>query len=159
MMGEEGPHLNIRQSDKRDIAQLIRMRFDFTAEYKEIEADLFKPYYEESLPFFEQMMIDDNWRIWVAEDEGRIVSHVFVQIIETIPRPGRKRSPYGYVTNVYTVPAYRSKGIGGMIMQEIKDWSHKHGLTFLMVWPSEASVEFYERHGFNRNEEILELPL
>lgn len=60
------------------------------------------------------------------------------------------------MTNVYTIPEYRCKGIGGMILEEVNKWSKDNGLTFLMVWPSETIVQFYERHGFQRNEEIME---
>lgn len=132
------------------------MRFDFTAEYKEIDPNLFEPFVEECNRFFEEAFETDRWRVWVAEDKDKIVSHTFLQIIDTIPRPGRKRSPYGYVTNVYTLPEYRGKGIGSMIMDEVNKWSKGNGLTFLMVWPSETSIEFYERNGFKINEEILE---
>lgn len=131
----------IRQSNKNDINQLIKMRFEFTAEYKELENDLFE---------------SKKWFVCVAEVEGKIVSHVFVEIIDTIPRPGRVRSPFGYVTNVYTVPEYRSKGIGSMIMEKINCLAKDSGLTFIMVWPSETSVKFYEKHGFKRAEEVME---
>lgn len=132
------------------------MRFDFTAEYKEIDTNLLEPFIEECNRFFEEAFETDRWMVWVAEDKDKIVSHTFLQIIDTIPRPGRKRSPYGYVTNVYTLPEYRGKGIGSMIMDEVNKWSKDNGLTFLMVWPSETSIEFYERNGFKINEEILE---
>jgi GNAT superfamily N-acetyltransferase len=148
--------LIIRQSNKTDIEQLIKMRFDFTAEYQEIDPNLFESFVEESNQFFEEAIETDRWVIWVAEDKNRIVSHTFLEIIDTVPRPGRKKSPYGYVTNVYTIPEYRSKGIGSMIMDELNKWSIDNGLTFLMVWPSETSIDFYEKNGFKRNEEIYE---
>jgi GNAT superfamily N-acetyltransferase len=98
----------------------------------------------------------ESWVVWVAELEGKLVSHIFIQIIDTVPRPGRSYSPYGYVTNVYTIPEHRSKGIGSMIMEQINHWSKENNLTFLMVCPSETSVEFYERHGFARTIEVME---
>jgi GNAT superfamily N-acetyltransferase len=148
--------LIIRQMDYHDINQLIQMRYDFTAEYKELEAGLFEAFSEECRAFFEEMLHSNRWVAWVADVDGRIVSHIFVQIIDTIPRPGRDKSPYGYVTNVYTIPEYRSKGIGSKIIREVKQWAKSNGLTFLMVWPSEASVEFYERFGFRHAKEVME---
>jgi GNAT superfamily N-acetyltransferase len=148
--------LIIRPFDKKDINQLIKMRFDFTAEYKELDQDLFESFSEECRLFFEEMFLSNRWVAWVAEVDDRIVSHVFVEIIDTIPRPGRKNSPYGYVTNVYTTPEYRSMGIGSKIMEEVNRWANENELTFLMVWPSETSVDFYERHGFSKAKEVME---
>jgi GNAT superfamily N-acetyltransferase len=148
--------LIIRQYTIDDVPQLIRMRFDFTAESKEIDPNLYEPFYVECKSFFEEIIDSGRWKIWVAEVDGEIVSHIFVEIIDTVPRPGRKKSPFGYMTNVYTVPGFRSRGIGGMIIEEINAWAKENGLTFLMVWPSEQSVDFYGRHGFKRAEEAME---
>ena len=145
----------IRQYKAEDVPQLIRMRFDFTAESKDIAPELYEPFHIECTEFFNEIKETDRWNIWIAEVEGVIVSHIFVEIIDTVPRPGRKKSPYGYVTNVYTVPEYRSKGIGGKIMEENNSWAKEYGLSFLVVWPSETSVEFYKKHGFEQEKEVM----
>jgi GNAT superfamily N-acetyltransferase len=148
--------LIIRQYSVKDIPHLIRMRFDFTAESYEIDPSLYESFHTECLGFFDEIQESGRWKIWVAEIDENIVSHVYVELIDTVPRPGRKKSPWGYMTNVYTVPDYRSKGIGGKIMDEINAWARENGLTFLMVWPSESSVDFYSRYGFKRAEEVME---
>jgi GNAT superfamily N-acetyltransferase len=132
------------------------MRYDFSMEDKKPNHELFDSFYDECRLFFEEMYESKRWTVWVAEVESSIVSHVFLEIIDTVPRPGRKKSPFGYVTNVYTIPEYRSKGIGSKIMVEINRWAKENGLTFLMVWPSETSVDFYERHGFKQAAEVME---
>jgi len=148
--------LIIRQSNSKDISQLIKMRYEFSMEGKELNDDLFEPFQEECRLFLEEMYESNRWIVWVAEIDNSIVSHVFLELIDTVPRPGRKKSPFGYITNVYTLPEYRSKGIGGKIMEEINRWAQENGVTFLMVWPSETSRGFYERHGFKQAEEVME---
>jgi GNAT superfamily N-acetyltransferase len=147
--------LIIRRFTNSDVPQLIKMRFDFTAEFKEIDPDLYKPFYEECKLFFGDIINSDRWHIWVAVVDGKVVSHVFLEIIDTVPRPGRKKSPFGYITNVYTIPEFRSKGIGGRVMDEIILWANDHGLTFLMVWPSETSEDFYKTHGFELSQDVM----
>src|SRR5690606_29893787 len=151
-----GVRLIIRASNRNDIDQLIKLRYDFTAEYKAVDPGVYEAFSHECREFFENMFASNQWMVWVAEIEGRIIAHVFLQIIETIPRPGRQRSPYGYVTNVYTIPEYRSQGFGSRIMEELNRWAQQNQLTFLMVWPSETRVDFYERHGFEKALEVME---
>jgi GNAT superfamily N-acetyltransferase len=150
-----GALLIIRRFANSDIPQLIKMRFEFTAEYKDIDPDLYEPFYEECELFFRDIIDSDRWHIWVAEVDGKIVTHVFLEITDTVPRPGRKKSPFGYITNVYTIPNFRCKGIGGRVMEEINLWAKGHGLTFLMVWPSETSVDFYKTHGYDLSQEVM----
>lgn len=146
----------IRQYAAKDIPALIKMRFDFSGETNAIEPDLYDQFHQECSDFFNEIQENGRWKIWVAEENGSIVSHVFVEIVDTVPRPGRKKSPWGYVTNVYTVPSHRSKGIGGELMEGIRCWARENGLTFLLVWPSETSVDFYGRHGFERALDVME---
>lgn len=148
--------MRIRRGHVRDIPQLIRMRYDFSMEDKPAQPELFDAFYEECEAFFQEMFASSRWSVWVAEADESIVSHIYLERVDTIPRPGRKKSPYGYITNVYTKPEYRARGIGGAILQEINRWAKENGFTFLTVWPSEASVKFYERHGFARAEEMME---
>ncbi len=63
------------------------------------------------------------------------------------------------MTNVYTKPGYRRQGIGSALMQHVQQWARKHKLELLIVWPSEASVPFYERAGFRSHNDVMEYVL
>jgi GNAT superfamily N-acetyltransferase len=89
-----------------------------------------------------------RWTVWVAELGSEIVSHVFVGLIEKIPRPTREPRWIGYVTNVYTRPEYRGKGIGAALLDQVTTWASGRDVELLFVWPSDESVGFYERAGF-----------
>ncbi|MNI18178.1 Acetyltransferase (GNAT) family protein [compost metagenome] len=93
----------------------------------------------------------------MAEVEKNIVSHMYLQLIHKVPRPGKTRDPYyGYVTNVYTRPAFRSQCIGAEIHMAMEKWSKENDVEFLILWPSSTSVQFYTRNGFARCEEAME---
>ncbi|SFM36202.1 Acetyltransferase (GNAT) domain-containing protein [Paenibacillus sp. 1_12] len=146
----------IRNAVFKDIAELIKMRWDFSFESKKEELSIYNDFFEECRVFFEEIIEGDKWHIWVAEDEGKLVSHIFLQVIDTIPRPGRKKLPFGYITNVYTIPDYRNKGIGGMIIEDVNKWAQNNNMELLIVWPSDKSINFYDRHEFKPSKEILE---
>jgi GNAT superfamily N-acetyltransferase len=63
------------------------------------------------------------------------------------------------MTNVYTVPEYRSQGIGGQLLKRIKEWGSEQKLEFIMVWPSDEAVSFYARNGYKHCTEPMELSL
>jgi GNAT superfamily N-acetyltransferase len=89
-----------------------------------------------------------RWTIWVAEANGSIVSHAFVGLIDKIPRPHPQARTLGYLTNVYTRPEQRNRGIGSALLAQVEDWARANDVELLVVWPSEESVSFYERAGF-----------
>jgi GNAT superfamily N-acetyltransferase len=97
--------------------------------------------------------------VWVAELDGLIVSHIYLEKIYKVPRPGRITHPFIYMTNVYTIPEYRGKGIGSKLIKEIEEWSRKQEFEFIIVWPSDWSVEFYQRNGYKHCSEPVELVL
>ncbi|MNP46328.1 Acetyltransferase (GNAT) family protein [compost metagenome] len=61
------------------------------------------------------------------------------------------------MTNVYTVPDHRGKGIGSRLLKNIEEWAKTNEYEFIIVWPSEWSVDFYERNGYKHCKEPMEL--
>ncbi|NOU64840.1 GNAT family N-acetyltransferase [Paenibacillus sp. LMG 31461] len=146
----------IRLATLDDIDKLIKMRWDFSEEDNKSGAN-FAEFQLICRAFLVNALSGSDWKVWVAEVDGEIVSHMYLQLIHKVPRPGKSPDPYfGYVTNVYTRPSYRSKGLGTKIHQAMEQWSKEHEVEFLILWPSTNSVDFYERNEFARSEEALE---
>ncbi|MFS0555103.1 N-acetyltransferase family protein [Brevibacillus sp. 179-C9.3 HS] len=147
----------VRLATVDDIDDLVQMRWDFSEEEKTIHSVSFEDFKQTCSEFLMKAMKSGDWYIWIAEVEGRLVSHMYLQLIHKVPRPGKSPDPYfGYVTNVYTRPGYRSQGIGTMIHSAMEQWSKEHHVEFLILWPSSDSVTFYTRNGFSPCEEAME---
>jgi len=93
---------------------------------------------------------------WVADD-NEIVAHMFIYIIQKMPMPNRIKACWGRVATVRTIPEYRNKGVGSILMEYVKTWSKELDLQELIVYPSEQSIPFYERAGFSNENEVFEL--
>ena len=91
--------------------------------------------------------------------EGLIIAQAFVQRIQKVPTPWSIQCEFGYVTNVYTYPAYRNKGIGARLMEHYQEWARQQNLEMLVLWPSQRAVPFYPRGGFHRPTEAMEYRL
>ncbi|MEC1375818.1 GNAT family N-acetyltransferase [Heyndrickxia oleronia] len=151
--------MEIRLAEEKDIDQLIKMRWDFTIEEdyeNKIQPSAFEDFKQECRTFLEKYLDGDQWFIWIAEDEGIIVSHIYIEIIQKVPRPGRITKPFAYMTNVYTVKEYRNKGIGSRLLSRINEWVKENNYEFVIVWPSDDSVNFYQKNGYVQCTEPME---
>jgi GNAT superfamily N-acetyltransferase len=139
----------IRLAEEADIEQLIEMRREFTFEDLDPNTSVSEPGYEdECRRFLKNALAGRRWQIWVAELDGRILAHAFVALIDKVPRPIRESARIAYLTNVYTRPDARRQGIGTRIIRRAQEAAHEADVELMIVWPSEKSIEFYVRGGF-----------
>jgi GNAT superfamily N-acetyltransferase len=133
------------------------MRWDFRLEESSDEpVHDQETFLQACVAFFQQGLASQQWTYLVAGCDGVIVSHVFVRRIDKVPKPNRLDNVFGYVTNVYTRPAYRGRGIGSELMAHVIEWAKAQDIECLLVGPSGRSVRFYERAGFRWNEDLME---
>jgi GNAT superfamily N-acetyltransferase len=156
---KEGYHLiEYRIAIEADLEQLAAMRWDFR-----LEESPGTPVHDRAtfmmacVAFLTQGLASGAWAYWIARDAGLIVAQIFVQRIAKVPKPNRLDDTFGYVTNVYTRPAYRNQGIGSQLLGHVIAWADEQELENLVVWPSERSIPFYTRAGFRGGSEALEL--
>lgn len=149
--------LDYRTATEADAPALAAMRWDFRLEESPVTtANDHATFLRACEAFLIQGLVQGRWTYWVAADDATIVSHIFIQHIPKVPKPNRLDDALGYVTNVYTRPAYRNRGIGTQLMARVLGWAAQQDLESLIVWPSEASVPFYVRAGFQGSTDMLE---
>jgi GNAT superfamily N-acetyltransferase len=148
--------VHTRQAGAADAPALARLRWAFMQE--DHEGDPATPV--RSVAGAEEWIRDrldgDRWLAWVAEADGEIRGHVFLQLVERAPEPYEDNRPVGYVTNFYVVPAYRNRGFGAALLAVLLRYARSRGTDSLIVWPSERSAPLYRRAGFHPPAELLE---
>jgi GNAT superfamily N-acetyltransferase len=148
--------MDFRIAAESDLDELAQMRWDFRLEESPgTPVHDRQSFLQACTAFLRQGLASQRWVYWVAVCDGAIVSHVFVQRIDKVPKPNRLDDGFGYVTNVYTRPAHRGRGIGSELMARVIAWAQAQDLECLLVGPSDASVRFYERVGFRWNEDLM----
>lgn len=148
----------IRLAEREDFDQLIKMRWDFTLEdYPEmVEGKDFESFERECKEFLESAIDSGSWFVWIAEAGERVISHIYIELVHKVPRPGRVTNPFAYMTNVYTVPEQRGNGVGSKLLSKVNDWAKERNYEFIIVWPSDTSVKFYGRNGYSHCKEPME---
>lgn len=151
--------MNIRLAGAKDIQQLIQMRWDFTIEYdgsNQIAQTNFDVFEIECQSFLENAFKSDQWFVWVAEENEAIVSHIYIELIQKVPRPDRITYPFAYMTNVYTIKEFRNQGIGSRLLTTINEWTKENKYEFIIVWPSDDSINYYKKNGYKHCVEPME---
>ena len=152
----------IRCANEADYNELALMKWEHGAEddidYGEhnldgVNKDVF---IEEFVAFLKE---HKEYEIIVAEENSIVVSAMFVYLIPKLPKPNGYAKYIAYLTNVYTKKEYRNKGIGTQMMHYIKSNLIEKKCELLFAWPSDNSIAWYQRNGFNGNNEIFECPL
>jgi GNAT superfamily N-acetyltransferase len=149
------PAVTVRRASTEDAIRLPELRWRFSAEFHEAlePLDAFSSRFSE---FARRALNDPRWAVWVAEADGKLVGNIWMELVERVPRPHSLRRFIGYVTNVYVIPERRSSGVGGRLVQAAINWGRDSDCEILVLWPSEASVRFYERGGFRSARQVME---
>ncbi|HUR77079.1 MAG TPA: GNAT family N-acetyltransferase [Acidimicrobiales bacterium] len=151
--------MEFRIATTRDSAALAELRWTWRVEEKrggELLEESRSAYLSRFVAFMEDGL-RNRWTAWVADDGGRVASTIWVYRVPKVPSPGRPSRDFGYVTNVYTVPEQRGRGVGAQLLAAVTQWAHETGLEMLIVWPSDRSLDFYARQGFAPSQEMHEL--
>jgi len=152
--------IQYRLAGPADLAQLAEMRWQFRTEGKVPPAGVCQDAFVAAcLAFFQDAFASGRWVCWIAEEDGTILAHVFIQRIAKIPKPTHLKSEFGWVTNVYTRPERRNQEIGTELIERVKAWAQAEDLQMLVLWPSERAVPFYQRAGFEMETEEMEFKI
>ena len=143
----------IRQGTLADADRLARLRWDFSS----VAQQAAQPFdaFQEPFAAYLAEAVASGLIIWVVESADRLLGNIYVQLVRKLPRPDRFGRHWGYVTNVYIIPEMRDSGIGAALMARVQQWASDEHLEFLILWPSERSIPFYQRTGFVLDQDAL----
>src|SRR4051794_25818508 len=116
-MPDAAPSMSIRRATATDAPALARMRHEFRAPRgKAVETK------EEFVARCEEWMSlrlgpGASWRCWVAEVDGAIVGHIWLQLVEKIPNPLSETERHGYVSNAFVRENFRGRGTGSGLLE------------------------------------------
>lgn len=154
--------MDLRMATEQDYRQLAEMKWLYC---EEDDVD----YHEKNLEgvnkdvfmtdFIEFLKNHKEYRVFIAGDGDLVASAMFVYLIPKVPKPNGIARSIAYLTNVFTRKEYRNQKTGSELLAYIKAYLVKEKCELIFVWPSDNSVNWYMRNGFNPENEIFECPL
>lgn len=143
--------ITVRRAGRADIAQVIRLRWDVCVEQGVADpndVDLYRRYERALRDFLDRYIEDDQCWIVVAADGDRIVATSTLWLTPVLPWPGGLNEWHGYVTNVYTIPPYRRRGIARRLMETLREIATQREVSVLQLETTPESEPLYREMGF-----------
>jgi GNAT superfamily N-acetyltransferase len=135
------------------VAPATRIGEQVAGQFGEDSAEEFA---EEFAAWFETQ---DRVFLLARDDDGDPVGMCNLRFFRRMPRPGALSSSWGYLANVYVLPAHRGAGTGGELVAAAAGCARAAGAVRLVTAPTERSRSLYRRHGFGAADALLVLPL
>ena len=145
-----------RLADTGDALNLAALLWEQINEFDQQDTDLKDEYINDCHNHISNRLGKDLF-CYIAEENGLIVSHIFILITPKLPKLGRPNASYARLSSVRTIPEYRKKGIGGTLMNHVITFCKEKNAEEIIVWPSEESIGYYECTGFSSKNKIMEI--
>jgi ribosomal protein S18 acetylase RimI-like enzyme len=141
--------INIRKARLDDLDVLLEFEQAVIASERPFDPTL-KPktnYYN-----IEGMITADHIELLVAEIDDKIVGSGYARIEEAQQFLNHRQ--FAYLGFMYTIPAYRGRGINRKIIEALINWSSLKGITEIRLevyYLNDAAIRAYEKAGFSRH--------
>lgn len=98
--------------------------------------------------YFQSALADGSYFCAVAADEDTLVAAAGISFFSKPPSLTTTSGIVGYLSNVYTLPAYRKQGIAGNLIELIHREASSRGCTRISLRATESGKPLYRRFGF-----------
>lgn len=148
----------IRLATLDDVDALVSLRLVFLEEVGSVRSvDDCGELGEAIRDYLVRKMPAGEFLAWVAESEDGIVGTSGVTIFERPPNGGNVSGIEAYLSNMYTAPGWRGRGVGTALVAAVV--AHLKGTRARRIWlhATEEGRPVYERAGFVASETDMEL--
>lgn len=138
----------IRKATSIDIDELIKIRIAYLNEdYGDLSLQQID-HLKNKLSEYYINHIERDMIAYIAEENNKIISSVFLVVIEKPSNPSFMSGKIGNILNVYTKHQYRKQGIAGQLLKLAIYESKEMNLSYLELKATKAGVSLYKELGF-----------
>ena len=114
---------------------------------------------EELTQYFEKKLADHSLVEWLLEDHGSVAATAAIAFFEFPPSYTNPSGVKGYITNMYTAPQYRGKGIASEMLEKLKEEAKIRGVQEIWLISSVYGRSVYKRSGFIEEDNYMRIKL
>ena len=109
--------------------------------------------------YFTTSITDGSFISWVMESDGEIIATSGLCFYTLPPNFSNPTGRTAYVTNIYTKPEHRRKGIAAELLSMVIDEAKSRGYKVIRLHTSEYGKSIYEKVGFTDTDGYMALRL
>ena len=147
-----------KRAAMEDIDELVRTRIIvLRAANKLSDEEDMSVVEEESYAYYRHALETGEHIAYLVYDNGRFIGAggvSFYQVMPTYHNPTGKKA---YIMNMYTAPEYRRRGIAFHTLDLLIKDVREQGISLIALEATELGRPLYERYGFVKMEDEMEL--
>ena len=109
--------------------------------------------------YYNRHMVDGTFVSWLAMDGDTIVGTSGMSFVEKPPYFSCPSGKIGLLSSMYTLEAYRRKGIAKELLAKVVDEAKRYGCGAVQITASDMGVLLYSDFGFVKNENFMQYKL
>jgi ribosomal protein S18 acetylase RimI-like enzyme len=150
--------MNKRKANVNDIPTLVELRKkQLIDEGEKLSAD--SGYNQQLTDYFTSSISDETFISWVIEDGGEIVATSGLCFYSLPPSFSNPSGRNAYITNMYTKPEYRRRGIAAELLDMVIAEAKERDYTVARLHTSEYGRSIYQKAGFKYSEDYMAMRL
>lgn len=153
--------MNIRKGKLNDLEEICRLYEVLFTNMANLQSDYIKVVPQDE-NFIKQVINDDIYNIFVAEENNKLLGFIIVQEMKTREYKCIVPHKYSYIVDIVVDTNSRSKGIGKLLLEEVKTWSKNKNLDYVelsVLSNNYKAIKLYENFGFKEYQRNMKLHL
>lgn len=98
--------------------------------------------------YFRKGFESGEFIVWIAEEDDKIVATSGITLVKIPATFMCQNGHFGYITNIYTLPEYRRRGLGKELVLRLIASAKELGYYKIMLGSTKAGRPLYEHLGF-----------
>ena len=112
----------------------------------------------ETFNYYQKALCDGSHIAYLVFDGERFIGAGGVSFFQVMPTYHNPSGNKAYIMNMYTKPAYRRRGIAGKTLDMLVHDIKSKGITAISLEATAMGRPLYEKYGFIRMKDAMELP-
>lgn len=139
----------IRMATINDIDSLVEMRIRLLNEAKKNIEDYNWDKYSQALKcYYNEGLLNGKVVAFLAEENGNTIAISIMCFYNICPSLFNLDGGIALITDMYTVPEYRNKGLGYNLLNNIMEHAKNLGYTKVTLNATDSGRILYEKYGF-----------
>ena len=149
--------MEFRRATRGDIEAFAAIRIEFLTLIRTIDDP--SSFHQETVRYLDAHIDRDDLVIYLALNQGRIVSTCMACLFQTAPLPSCASGRAAEMLNVYTLSGYRRMGLAETLIRMLIEELQRLGVEKVLLDYTDDGLPLYEKLGFTRLPYEMQLKL